>query len=308
VLLHRDAMRAAELTRIVAAFTDGPAGTLDLRGSGVPAVSRSGQALDSGMQTLHAAIVSVTDGVERMSAATGEIGEANRAAASRTGEQVEALRQTAQAMDELTATINTNRDNAGSANELAAAAAAVAQRGGAVVTEMVQTMDRINGSSEKIVDIIGAIDSIAFQTNILALNAAVEAARAGEQGRGFAVVASEVRTLAQRSAAAAREIKALIESSVAEIGAGHRLAGDAGHTMAEIVERIGAVHGIMGGIAESSRTQAGQIGTMHAVQAEMRRVTEDCANLIEGAAGAANALQQETGTLGEAMLRFTTAR
>ncbi|GGY15930.1 methyl-accepting chemotaxis protein [Pseudoduganella dura] len=308
VRLQRDAMRAAELTGIVARFTEGPAGTLDLRGGGAQAVSQSGQALDAGMRTLHAGIVAVTDGVERMTAATDEIGAANRAAVSRVGEQADALRLTAQAMDALTATVDTNRDKADGANELAASAAAVAQRGGTVVTEMVRTMDRINGSSEKIVDIIGAIDSIAFQTNILALNAAVEAARAGEQGRGFAVVASEVRTLAQRSAAAAREIKALIESSVAEIGAGHRLAGDAGRTMAEIVERIGEVHGIMGGIADASRTQAEQIGTVHAVQAQMRRVTEDCAGLLAAAASAADQLQQETAALGDAMLRFTTAR
>ncbi|WP_338762906.1 methyl-accepting chemotaxis protein [Massilia sp. METH4] len=307
-MLYRDAMRTVELKEIVTRFTEGPAGTLDLRAGEAPAISGSARALNGGIGALHGAVVAVMDGVGRMAAATGEIARANRTAVARTEAQADALQRTAQALDDLTVTVNTNHERAAGANELAAAAASVAGRGGAVVTEMVSTMDRINGSSRQIVEIIGAIDGIAFQTNILALNAAVEAARAGEQGRGFAVVASEVRTLAQRSAAAAREIKALIEASVGEIGAGHRLAGEVGGTMAEIVQRIDAVHGIMAGIVEVSRAQAGQIGTVHEAQAQLRQVTEDCMTLIGGAASVADGLQHETATLAGTVTRFTVAR
>ena len=196
-------------------------------------------------------------------------------------------------MEELTSTVKQNADNARQANELAAAASEVAQQGGAVVAQVVDTMASINDSSKKIVDIISVIDGIAFQTNILALNAAVEAARAGEQGRGFAVVATEVRNLAQRSAAAAKEIKALIGDSVDKVGAGNRLVADAGSTMDEVVASVRRVTDIMGEITAASHEQSAGIAQVNQAIAQMDAVTQQNAALVEEAAAAAESLQDQ---------------
>jgi methyl-accepting chemotaxis protein len=207
-------------------------------------------------------------------------------------------------MEELTSTVKHNADNARQANQLAATASDVAARGGAVVGQVVQTMESINDSSRKISDIIGVIDGIAFQTNILALNAAVEAARAGEQGRGFAVVASEVRNLAQRSASAAKEIKTLIDNSVGQVEVGNRLVGQAGSTMTEIVESVRRVSDIMGEITSATREQSAGIEQINDAVAQMDSVTQQNAALVEQAAAAAGSLQQQAGHLTAAVQVF----
>ena len=200
-------------------------------------------------------------------------------------------------MEELTSTVKQNADNARQANSLAASASDVASRGGAVVAQVVTTMESINQSSKKIVDIISVIDGIAFQTNILALNAAVEAARAGEQGRGFAVVAAEVRNLAQRSAAAAKEIKALIGDSVDKVESGSKLVNQAGSTMVEIVDSIKRVTDIIGDIAEASHEQTAGIEQINQAITQMDDVTQQNAALVEEAAAASSALQDQAKNL-----------
>ncbi|TFW20498.1 methyl-accepting chemotaxis protein, partial [Duganella callida] len=212
---------------------------------------------------------------------------------SRTEQQAGSLEETASSMEELTATVRQNTENARQANTLAQSASEIAQQGGAVVSDVVRTMDAINASSRKIVDIISVIDGIAFQTNILALNAAVEAARAGEQGRGFAVVASEVRTLAQRSGTAAKEIKALIDESVAKVGAGTALVGAAGETMDKVVAAVKSVTDIMGQISIASNEQEAGIEQINHAVAEMDTVTQQNAALVEEAAAAAEAQQDQ---------------
>jgi methyl-accepting chemotaxis protein len=200
-------------------------------------------------------------------------------------------------MQQLTGTVQQAADSAGQANQLAVSAASVAQRGGTVVAQVVSTMDEINTSSKKIADIIGVIDGIAFQTNILALNAAVEAARAGEQGRGFAVVASEVRSLAQRSAQAAKEIKALIDRSVERVEAGSRLVGDAGATMSEIVASVQRVTDIVGEISAASREQNEGIGQVNGAVNQLDRMTQQNAALVEESAAAAASLKEQAAQL-----------
>jgi methyl-accepting chemotaxis protein len=208
-------------------------------------------------------------------------------------------------MEELTSTVKQNADNARQANHLAASASEVAQRGGEVVAKVVDTMASINGSSKKIVDIIGVIDGIAFQTNILALNAAVEAARAGEQGRGFAVVASEVRTLAQRSAAAAKEIKVLIDDSVSKVDAGAKLVDHAGETMGEIVTSVRRVTDIIGEISNASLEQTAGIEQINMANSQMDQVTQQNASLVEEAAAAAEAMQEQSAKLAQVVSVFT---
>ena len=208
-------------------------------------------------------------------------------------------------MEELTSTVKQNADNARQANQLAASASEVAVRGGSVVGQVVDTMSAINTSSKKIVDIIAVIDGIAFQTNILALNAAVEAARAGEQGRGFAVVASEVRSLAQRSAAAAKEIKGLIDDSVGKVEAGSRQVAEAGETMEEIVASVKRVTDIMGEIASASQEQTQGIEQINQAITQMDQVTQQNAALVEEAAAAAGSLREQAGSLVQAVSQFT---
>ncbi|CAN7216909.1 methyl-accepting chemotaxis protein [Variovorax paradoxus] len=253
----------------------------------------------------------LTDVVTRIKASTdsivvasGQIAAGNQELSSRTEEQASSLEQTAASMEELTSTVKQNADNARQANQLALSASEVAVKGGSVVGQVVDTMASINASSRKIVDIIGVIDGIAFQTNILALNAAVEAARAGEQGRGFAVVASEVRSLAQRSAAAAKEIKGLIDDSVGKVDVGSALVGEAGKTMEEIVSGVKRVTDIIGEITAASHEQAQGIEQVNQAIAQMDQVTQQNAALVEEAAAAAQSLQEQADSLSQVVATF----
>jgi methyl-accepting chemotaxis protein len=239
----------------------------------------------------------VRSGAETVATASGQIASGAQDLSSRTEEQASSLEETASSMEELTSTVKQNADNARQANGLAVSASEVAIKGGTVVEQVVDTMGSINESARKIVDIIGVIDGIAFQTNILALNAAVEAARAGEQGRGFAVVASEVRNLAHRSAAAAKEIKTLIDDSVEKVETGSKLVGQAGATMDDIVTSIQRVTDIMGEITSASQEQSAGIEQVNRAIAQMDQVTQQNAALVEEAAAAAQSLQEQAGSL-----------
>jgi methyl-accepting chemotaxis protein len=234
---------------------------------------------------------------DNVAVAAGEIRQGNVDLSRRTEQQAGALEETAASMEELTGTVRQNADNARQANQLAVSASEVATRGGAVVARVVDTMAMIDESSKKVVDIIGVIDGIAFQTNILALNAAVEAARAGEQGRGFAVVASEVRSLAQRSAAAAKEIKTLIANSVQQVGVGSSLVAEAGQTMDEVVASVRRVSDIVSEISAASAEQSTGIGQVTEAIGQMDGVTQQNAALVEEAAAAAESLEQQAATL-----------
>jgi methyl-accepting chemotaxis protein len=246
----------------------------------------------------------VRSGTDTIATASSQIAAGNLDLSSRTEQQAGSLEETASSMEQLTSTVKQNAENARQANQLAADASAVAQRGGAEVSDVVQTMASIDQSSKKIVDIIGVIDGIAFQTNILALNAAVEAARAGEQGRGFAVVASEVRSLAQRSASAAKEIKALIDDSVGKVAAGTRLVGQAGNTMEQVVVSIQRVTAIMAEISNASSEQTTGIEQINMSIAQMDHVTQQNAALVEQAAAAADAMQEQAARLADAVSIF----
>jgi methyl-accepting chemotaxis protein len=239
--------------------------------------------------------------------AAGEIAAGNADLSSRTEQQAAALEETAASMEELTSTVRGNAENARSANQLAIGAGDVAERGGSVVRQVVDTMGQIHAQSRKIEDIIGVIDGIAFQTNILALNAAVEAARAGEQGRGFAVVAGEVRTLAQRSAAAAREIKQLISETVQRVDSGSQLVDSAGATMAEIVSAVKRVTDIMGEISAASAEQTSGIEQVSATVTHMDEATQQNAALVEEATAAARDLEEQAEQLARAVARFRLA-
>jgi methyl-accepting chemotaxis protein len=254
--------------------------------------------------SLVAIVGEVRAGTETIAAASAQIAVSNKDLSVRTERQAASLEETASAMEELTATVRQNGDSARQAQELAAEASDVAVKGGEVVSQVVTTMGSIDTSSRKIVDIIGVIDSIAFQTNILALNAAVEAARAGEQGRGFAVVASEVRGLAQRSAAAAKEIKVLIDDSVRSVDAGSRLVNDAGATMEELVTSVKRVAHIMDEIMSASQEQTAGIEQVNQAVSQMDQITQHNAALVEEAAAAAEALSEKSTGLSEVVSLF----
>jgi methyl-accepting chemotaxis protein len=257
-------------------------------------------------------LVDIVTGVRRstdsIATASGEIASGNMDLSSRTEQQAGSLEETASAMEEMTSTVRQNADNARQANQLAATASQVALQGGEIVGRVVTTMEEINQSSRKIVDIIGVIDGIAFQTNILALNAAVEAARAGEQGRGFAVVASEVRSLAQRSAAAAKEIKGLISDSVAKVEGGSLLVAEAGHTMEQVVSSVRSVTDIVGEISAASVEQSTGIEEINRAVGQMDQSTQQNAALVEQAAAAAGALQEQAAALASAISIFRLAQ
>ena len=246
----------------------------------------------------------VRQSAESIQVASGEVASGNTDLSQRTEQTASDLQQTAGSIQQLTANVRQSADAAAQANQLAASAQSVAQRGGAVVSQVVSTMDEINASSKRIADIIGTIDGIAFQTNILALNAAVEAARAGEQGRGFAVVASEVRSLAQRSAEAAREIKVLIGTSVDKVETGARLVQDAGSTMGEIVASVQRVTDVIGEITAASAEQSQGIAQVNGAIANLDQMTQQNAALVEQSAAAAESLKDQAVRLTESMQVF----
>ncbi|MCG2583715.1 methyl-accepting chemotaxis protein [Massilia sp. TS11] len=253
---------------------------------------------------LAAIVGKVRAGTDAIAVASEEVARGSQDLSARTEEQASSLEETASSMEELTATVKRNSDSANEASTLAGQASVVAERGGKAVAEVVSTMDSINEASRKIVDIISVIDGIAFQTNILALNAAVEAARAGEQGRGFAVVAGEVRNLAQRSAAAAKEIKALIGDSVGRVDAGTRLVDQAGATMSEVVDSVRRVTAIISEIADASGEQNAGIEQINSAVAAMDSVTQQNAALVEEAAAAAESMSQQASDLQRAVAVF----
>ena len=262
------------------------------------------RALAAMQASLSAVVSRVRQGSESVATASAEISQGNSDLSARTEQQASALEQTAASMEELSSTVKQNADNARQGNQLAQSASTVAVRGGEVVGQVVQTMKGINDASRKIADIIGVIDGIAFQTNILALNAAVEAARAGEQGRGFAVVAGEVRSLAQRSAEAAREIKALIGNSVDKVETGSRLVTDAGSTMNENVASVQRVTDIIGEITAASSEQSAGLGTINVSVVQLDQMTQQNAALVEESAAAAESLRDQAGRLAGLVATF----
>ena len=256
---------------------------------------------------LNQTMTTVLDSSESIRLASAEIATGNQDLANRTEQTATNLQSAASSTDQLTSTVRQSADAAHQANQLAASATEVALRGGAVVTQVVSTMEEINTSSKRIADIIGVIDGIAFQTNILALNAAVEAARAGEQGRGFAVVASEVRSLAGRSANAAKEIKILIDASVSKVDSGTRLVADAGKTMSEIVSSVQRVSDIIGEISSASTEQSDGLSHVNTAVMELDQMTQQNAALVEQSAAAAESLREQAQLLAQLVSTFRLA-
>ncbi len=283
---------AAEVVRRIAA---GDLGTpVELKADDRSSMLHAIRSMRDDLATI---VGNIRSGTDTIATASHQIAAGNSDLSARTEDQASSLEETAASMEELTGTVKQNADNARQANQLAQSASEIASKGGAVVAQVVDTMVAINDSSKKIVDIISVIDGIAFQTNILALNAAVEAARAGEQGRGFAVVASEVRNLAQRSAAAAREIKDLIGDSVHNVEIGNSLVADAGRTMDEVVASVRRVTDIMAEITAASHEQSAGISQVNQAIVQMDSVTQQNAALVEQAAAAAESMQDQAARL-----------
>jgi len=288
IRMQQTARQGDELRELIAAV-DRPEG-ISLQAGQVNVTTHAAIAMRDALTRMHQAVASVRNASASVRDASGEIAQGNIDLSTRTERQAAALAQTAASMDQLGATVQQNADSARQANQLAMNASSVTEQGGQVVAQVVQTMRGINESSRKIADIIGVIDGIAFQTNILALNAAVEAARAGEQGRGFAVVAGEVRSLAQRSAAAAREIKGLIDASVRQIEQGTQQADQAGATMGEVVDAIRRVTDIVGEISTASSAQSSDVVQVGQAITQMDQDTQQNAALVEQMAAAAGSL------------------
>ncbi|HEY0824173.1 MAG TPA: methyl-accepting chemotaxis protein [Ramlibacter sp.] len=278
--------------------------TVRVRTGGSDEAAQLMQALADMTGRLREVLGNVVQGAHEVADRSGEIVRGNLDLAQRTEEQATTLEETASSMEQLTSTVAQNADHARQASQLALDASAVARRGGEAVDQVVSTMDEISDASRKITEIISVIDGIAFQTNILALNAAVEAARAGEQGRGFAVVAAEVRSLAQRSAAAAREIKTLIGASVEKVNAGSSLVDTAGHTMVEVVLSVEKVSALIAEIAQASQEQSSGIGQVNTAIAQMERVVERNASMVDQATQATEAMNARAAALLDIARRF----
>jgi len=304
----REAVRKP-VEAIVASVSRVAAGDLvtKISSSGRDEIAWLNHELNTMRKKLQTTITQVRESAEQVSVASQEIASGNTDLSVRTETQASGLQQTASSMEQLTSTVRQNADNAQQANQLVTTASDVASRGGEVMTQVVATMSEINSAARKIADIIGVIDGIAFQTNILALNAAVEAARAGEQGRGFAVVAGEVRNLAQRSAAAAKEIKALIGDSVDKVDTGAKLVNQAGATMDEILASVRQVTHIMGEISVASREQSSGIETVNHAIEQMDSSTQQNAALVEQAAAASQSLRDQSLKLTEVVKVFKLA-
>jgi methyl-accepting chemotaxis protein len=291
-----EALAEGDLTRSIAAR------------SGGDELSALMRALSTANRQLAHLVRGIQDAAQAISGGAREISDGNNQLSQRTEAQASSLEETASALEELTATVTHNAENASQANKLVQQASSVAARGGEVVGEVVSTMQGISASSQRIADITGIIDGIAFQTNILALNAAVEAARAGDQGRGFAVVATEVRSLAQRSAEAAKQIKALIEESSGKVEQGSRLAGEAGKTMEEVVRSVQKVAEITAEITQASREQASGIQQVNQAMTQMDGVTQQNAALVEQVSAASVSLQEQALALTQAVAVFRTTQ
>ena len=302
VKLRAASVEGEELEQLVQAVDTEGAVTLDL--NHIVVTSPGAQGLKHAIGRMHAAMTEVQSSAANIQLASTEIATGNHDLSNRTEQTASNLQQAASSMDQLTGTVKQTADSARQANQLASNAATVAVRGGSVVAQVVTTMHEINASSKKIADIIGVIDGIAFQTNILALNAAVEAARAGEQGRGFAVVASEVRSLAQRSAEAAKEIKSLIGASVGRVEAGSKLVADAGQTMTEIVGSVQNVSQIIGEISTASNEQSEGIELINSSVNQLEQMTQQNAALVEQSTAAAESLREQARRLSDVLQGF----
>ncbi|MDO9192987.1 MAG: methyl-accepting chemotaxis protein [Undibacterium sp.] len=291
-----------------AAMTELSSGDADLRVKlevkGTDELAVIGKGFNQFVGNIHTVLMQVQASADNVARASAEIAQGNYDLSARTEQQASSLEETAATLEELTGTVRENADHARLANQLVSSASEVAQKSGVVVDNVIETMTSINKSSNKIVDIISVIDRIAFQTNILALNAAVEAASAGEQGRGFAVVASEVRDLAQRSAAAAKEIKLLIEDSVGKVAAGSKLVDEAGATMRQVVDSVRRVSNIIGDISVATTEQSDGIGQVNQALAQMDGVTQRNAALVEEAAAAAESLRDQASYLADVVSVF----